>query len=494
MAVETLYAASLSSGSISTPANALGAPNDTWTTDADNTSWTAVFTMDAPVNNNLDGNQTVVVRARKETGSGTPTLDVTITHPTLGTIGTASGVSLTAGGTGQDVTVNCGTITGVSSAGVTVSLTGTASGGGPAVRSTPQIDGITWTANTSTAATNYNATASVTGTGAVSATAVVGVSSTATVTGTGAVDATGSVGGGTTNYNVTATVTGTGAVDATAVVDRSTTASVTGTGAVTATGSVGTGASFTVTMRHVLDQASGNAQTGTTSSTTPTADSLLLAFYGAEADSHATLPTLPAPTGGGLSFTLVNKDGDDAALQWDGSTNFHSGSALYRAQVGASPTAHTLVVDAYATTALGYYCAGAVDVIGHDTTNPVVQEKVNGAGGIGPSDTQTGTVTLDAAPTSGNLLVVGIFAAADSGGAFTAPTAGAGKTMTTHLSQNNGGFVHLGIWSRVCDGTESAIGPGDIVVIPAGIAHQLLLEPGERFYYFVFKVAKAGAK
>ena len=42
------------------------------------------------------------------------------------------------------------------------------------------------------------------------------------------------------------------------------------------------------------------------------------------------------------------------------------------------------------------------------------------------------------------------------------------------------------------NGTESEIGPGDIVVIPAGMPHQLLLEPGERFYYFVFKVEREG--
>ena len=41
------------------------------------------------------------------------------------------------------------------------------------------------------------------------------------------------------------------------------------------------------------------------------------------------------------------------------------------------------------------------------------------------------------------------------------------------------------------NGTESEIKPGDIVVIPPGVPHQLLLEPGESFYYFVFKVGKA---
>jgi mannose-6-phosphate isomerase-like protein (cupin superfamily) len=43
-------------------------------------------------------------------------------------------------------------------------------------------------------------------------------------------------------------------------------------------------------------------------------------------------------------------------------------------------------------------------------------------------------------------------------------------------------------------GTEAEIKPGDIVVIPAGIPHQLLLPAHESFYYFVFKVAKPTAR
>ena len=39
-------------------------------------------------------------------------------------------------------------------------------------------------------------------------------------------------------------------------------------------------------------------------------------------------------------------------------------------------------------------------------------------------------------------------------------------------------------------GSEAEIKAGDIVVIPAGVPHHLLLQPGESFYYFVFKVAK----
>ena len=43
-------------------------------------------------------------------------------------------------------------------------------------------------------------------------------------------------------------------------------------------------------------------------------------------------------------------------------------------------------------------------------------------------------------------------------------------------------------------GSEAELKPGGIVVIPAGLPHQLLLPPGESFYYFVFKAAKPVAK
>ena len=220
MAVETRYAASLSSGSISTPSAALGAPDQVWTTDVDNVSWTAVFAMAAPAGNTLDGNQTFVVLARKETGSGTPTLDVTITHPTLGVICTAAAVPLTAGGTGQNVTVNCGTITGVPSDGVTVTLTGTATGGGPAVRSTPQIDGITWTANTSTAATNYNGGSTPALTLAVNAQGTVGKVAGAVLAATLAVTASGGV--PTVQHTQGASLAGTFAVQAEGAVGKAT--------------------------------------------------------------------------------------------------------------------------------------------------------------------------------------------------------------------------------------------------------------------------------
>ena len=50
--------------------------------------------------------------------------------------------------------------------------------------------------------------------------------------------------------------------------------------------------------------------------------------------------------------------------------------------------------------------------------------------------------------------------------------------------------ISAGEWrgGTIRGGAQSELKPGDIVVIPAGIPHQLLLEPGESFWYFVFKV------
>ncbi|MEO6527324.1 MAG: hypothetical protein ABIP93_11910 [Gemmatimonadaceae bacterium] len=40
-------------------------------------------------------------------------------------------------------------------------------------------------------------------------------------------------------------------------------------------------------------------------------------------------------------------------------------------------------------------------------------------------------------------------------------------------------------------GTQSELRPGDVVVVPAGIPHQMLLNPGEHIAYLAFKVAGA---
>ncbi|HVX41798.1 MAG TPA: hypothetical protein VHB25_19715 [Gemmatimonadaceae bacterium] len=39
-------------------------------------------------------------------------------------------------------------------------------------------------------------------------------------------------------------------------------------------------------------------------------------------------------------------------------------------------------------------------------------------------------------------------------------------------------------------GEKRAIGPGDVVIVPAGTPHQMLLAPGARISYLAFKIAK----
>jgi len=43
--------------------------------------------------------------------------------------------------------------------------------------------------------------------------------------------------------------------------------------------------------------------------------------------------------------------------------------------------------------------------------------------------------------------------------------------------------------SAIKGGTRTKLGPGDIVHIPPGLPHQLLVEPGAHFTYFVLKIA-----
>jgi len=45
----------------------------------------------------------------------------------------------------------------------------------------------------------------------------------------------------------------------------------------------------------------------------------------------------------------------------------------------------------------------------------------------------------------------------------------------------------------IVGGSTAELHPGDVVVIPAGIPHQMLLNPGERIVYLAFKVAKKPA-
>jgi hypothetical protein len=212
---------------------------------------------------------------------------------------------------------------------------------------------------------------------------------------------------------------------------------------------------FTVTARHAGNSGITAASTLVSSSSTPTADSLLLVGMAAENNGgNADAQVWQTPTGGGHTYTQVAESPDAG---FDGAatpSQYMLSAAMYRANVGGSPSAHTITVDAWAAATGGWLDVRACDITGHNTGSPVVQSKAAGTTKtIG--DANSGTVVLDAVPMSGNLLVVYFASGADSGGPVASPTAGAGKTFTA-LSSFTGTWVPAGLWYRVCDGAESA--------------------------------------
>lgn len=163
MATETLYATSLTSGTVATSSNALGAPNGTWTTDVDNVSWTARFAMGNPVGNTANGTHTITLRVRKETGNGTPSVTsirLFAGATDLGLI--TSGSTNVTSTTGADVAATFADtlIDGFDLSTIEVEIVTAGVGGSGSNRTCVQLDGITWSGDFTTASTPNTGSAS----------------------------------------------------------------------------------------------------------------------------------------------------------------------------------------------------------------------------------------------------------------------------------------------------------------------------------------------
>jgi hypothetical protein len=215
---------------------------------------------------------------------------------------------------------------------------------------------------------------------------------------------------------------------------------------------------FAVTARQSAANAGTATASLTTGSATPTANSLFIAAYGCQIDNGAAeLPNLAPPTGGSLTYTLIDKHGDVTALEWGNGTGFCIGGRVDRAPIGGSPSAFAVTVDGASAPTNGYHSAVCLDITGHNTTTPIVSGQVarNGARINPQSDTASGTVTLASTPTAGNLIVVVFVCGVDGAGAVASPTAGAGKTFTT-VTALSAAFCTTAVFYRVADGAESA--------------------------------------
>jgi hypothetical protein len=106
VATTSLYFVSGVSGNVSSPNNALGAPDGTWTTDGNAvTNWTHRWSLDT-VTGFVGGTQTLTLRLRKGSNSGTPTISsVTLFQDdiSLGALTLSSGSTDITSTTGQDL-------------------------------------------------------------------------------------------------------------------------------------------------------------------------------------------------------------------------------------------------------------------------------------------------------------------------------------------------------------------------------------------------------
>jgi hypothetical protein len=201
---------------------------------------------------------------------------------------------------------------------------------------------------------------------------------------------------------------------------------------------------FTITARHSGTSGATAVQTQATNSTTPTANSLLLAFACVERDLHTVVESWTISGGG--TWTAVAAS---ASFAWNGTPDFNVTSALQSLAVGASPSAHTITADAWTGVEDGYYSVIAADITGHGA---LLQSKTGGAT-EGGGDSESLAVTFDSVLTNGSLVIACFAAGNDLAGAFTAPTIG-GQAMI-ELHNLTGNFCHAGMWYRVLTGAES---------------------------------------
>lgn len=158
MATTTVYATSFISGTVSTPSNALNAPDGVFTTDTDNTNWNGTWGWDN-LAGTLTGSQQGKLYVRKgSSGGNDPTIDTVYVLVNGSIVGASRASATVTSATSQEVlfSFNSTEISTFSNVSVEVNVTGT--GGKPADRRTVQIDALEFflTYNPPVAGTNIN--------------------------------------------------------------------------------------------------------------------------------------------------------------------------------------------------------------------------------------------------------------------------------------------------------------------------------------------------
>ena len=194
-----------------------------------------------------------------------------------------------------------------------------------------------------------------------------------------------------------------------------------------------------------------SAQTTTSSSFTPSANSTLVAFANGIRGNHLTPINWSITDSAGLTWTKQAETTDADGGQFGGTT------AVWTAEVGASPSSMTVTFDPFAGgTQLGYVGFEIFDIVGPSGPVSLAQSPgTNQAGGYSGSNTGSLAVSLPSSPTDGNL-VIGLFGAQnDTAGAFAAITG------FTELASTTAIVAHCGVWYRD-DTTSTTITQSDL--------------------------------
>jgi hypothetical protein len=146
MTTYNIYLGTSVTGNVTTPDNALGSPDGTYTTDTSKRSWTHTWSFDVssiPTSASISGTQTFTLYVRKSaTGGSNVTID-SITLSGDATHTNSTGWTITDATTTVIINVPDTDFTGIN---VDIQITGTGGGGGPNERGV-ELDAVLWEAN-----------------------------------------------------------------------------------------------------------------------------------------------------------------------------------------------------------------------------------------------------------------------------------------------------------------------------------------------------------
>lgn len=208
---------------------------------------------------------------------------------------------------------------------------------------------------------------------------------------------------------------------------------------------------FAVTQRSSVNSGTTSVGSQATASFTPAANSRLFVFACAQRDNHSTARSWTISDT--LSSTWTKLD-ESTLVDWETLAIYGINVVAWYTDIGASPSARTVTVDASGGNE--FYGVVAFDVTGYDTGAPFPQVSVDNGAAVNPaSSSASGTLTLGSAPTNGNLVVAMFGAGADAGGGFATPSG------YTALTNQNQAYCQAAVFYRT-DTTTAAVTCSDL--------------------------------